>query len=626
MRYLHAIRTRFRTRLDSRALQDAETRAELILSALAASPTCLLLGILAATLVAAFASHASRESHSPAQFAIWSWWFAITVTFGIAFAMVRRLVRKPPPPGQLTHTVLSSARWWVVIIACAIASGSASWLLLPDTDRRTELVVIAFMIALATGHGGSQANYAPLMIRWLLPAMTVFVAGLLRLEEPFYQLVGMGFGVMSVVICIYTTSQSKVARRLIELRRQAEHAMFEAEAARDSADKADRAKTAFLAVVGHDLRQPMHALMQYHAHLGRLNQSDSLVPTIERFGTALASMQDLLNSLLDVSKIAAGSVVPQLEPVRIGDLLDRLDAQMRVLADDKMLRFERGHGDIWIVSDAVLLERILRNLALNAIRYTAEGGLVGIRTSERKGQLVIRVHDSGPGIAHDEREKIFEYFYQIGNDARNRRKGLGLGLAIVRQLSRLLNIQVTLRSKSGTGSIFRLAMPSVECPTATTMTSGRDLRDFTDGARVLLIDDEPSSLDATAATLESFGCQVLQATSAMSALALLQRRETMPHLIVSDYRLEDGTGLEAIELVCSNLNVMFGDDFDIGVLLISGDTANAELETVRNAGVRMLHKPVSVDTLYLAVNQELMSLAHGHGAKAAATDFEYPVA
>jgi CheY-like chemotaxis protein len=354
-------------------------------------------------------------------------------------------------------------------------------------------------------------------------------------------------------------------------------------------------------------------LVQYFGHLKRKNQDPSLDETVSRIGKSLDSMQDLLDRILEVSKLMMGSVKPSPAAFDISKLVDHIDAQLRPTAEGKGLQLETESVHCYVHTDEVLLERILRNITLNAVRYTRHGKVL-VRARRRGALVVVKVLDTGIGIPKDQRDRIFEAFYQLGNTARDRRRGLGLGLAIVRQLSELLQIPVRLRSKEGKGSVFSIQLPVASRKRVETRFPQINDRDFTRDAYVVLIDDNAESLEATDTTLTEFGCHVVSAASGPEAIERLQGQEFVPHLVISDYRLADGeTGLDAIGAVIANQRALYGDDFAVSALVLSGDTAPAELQRVQQAGIRMLHKPVQPEDLWCAVNAELRALATGVG-------------
>ena len=388
-------------------------------------------------------------------------------------------------------------------------------------------------------------------------------------------------------------------------RRESLRAYAENERAR--ADSASRAKTAFLAAASHDLRQPMHALVQYCAQLKRENRDLRLDETIKRIDWSLNAMQDLLDSILDLSKIMMGGVQPVITTVRASSLLEQLDAQLRPMATSKGLHFVIGKGDALIRTDDVLLERILRNLTLNAIRYTQTGRVL-VRCRLREETADLQVWDTGIGIPREELSKIYDPFYQVGNEARDRRKGLGVGLAIVRQLCGILGHDIRVRSVVGKGTVFVVRVPlSRESVSEATASRSEEMsqRDYVRGAFVILIDDDKMSREASEHTLREFGCRVLCASSGIDAVAKLQNQEFAPNIIIADYRMEGETGLEAIKMVADNLSALFGEQFSIPALVVSGDTSPEELRRVTESGYPMLHKPVAVAAMRDEMNRQL---------------------
>lgn len=554
---------------------------------------------------------------------VWSACYAVVTLRGIWGTY--RFKRGP----QTAEAVLAITRRLAPWAASAgLLWGCCPWFMLPTADSKFELLLIIVNAMWLMGVAVSKATHRATLLQMMVPASVLFVLGLMRLADEFHVLMGCAFAVFTMVLLSFSKVQERSLKTSIQLRfhaekllkeriaqqREADLARQEAEVAKEQAEMANHGKTTFLTAAGHDLRQPMHALVQYFGHLKRRNRDPQLDDTIVRIGQSLDSMQDLLDTILEVSKLMMGSVKPSLSTFEISPLLDRLDSQLRPIAEDKGLVLRVSGNAAMVHTDQVMLERILRNLALNAIRYT-DSGQVLVRARSRGTRLVLQVFDTGIGIGRTEREKIFEAFYQVGNEARDRRRGLGLGLAIVRQLSELLGIKVQVQSREGRGSVFR-----VELQTASDRSGIERVRlpqnrqDFAWGAFVVLIDDNEESLEATAASLKEFGCRVLSAHSGMQAIERLQRQEFMPQLVIADYRLEGETGLEAIKMVVDNQQALYGDELDISAFIVSGDTAPAQMQLVADAGYRMLHKPVRLDALYEVVNTQLEIVARDETA------------
>jgi len=357
------------------------------------------------------------------------------------------------------------------------------------------------------------------------------------------------------------------------------------EEARDEAQAANRGKSRFLAAASHDLRQPLHALGLFAGALDEHISDPEGSALIRKITTTVASLDTLLSALLDVSKLDAGAIVPRVRPMPLDPLFERIANDFAPEAIERRLKFAAVPTRLAVASDPVLLERILRNLVANALRYTERGGIViGCR---RRGELVcVEVRDTGPGIPVPEQEKIFEEFYQIGNPERDRARGLGLGLAIVRRLCGLLGHRIDVWSKPGQGSAFRVwmerahALAPVETPPDDRPATPLEHRS------VVVIDDEAAIREGMRDLLESWGCKALIAADIDEAITL-GRGGPRPDALLVDYRLRGGMdGVRAIEL----LRAEWGHG--IPAVLVSGASSPEDLARIKASGLVLLHKPV----------------------------------
>jgi signal transduction histidine kinase len=362
---------------------------------------------------------------------------------------------------------------------------------------------------------------------------------------------------------------------------------------------ANLAKSRFLAAASHDLRQPLHALGLFVAELRAQSLSAESLPIVERIDASVAAMNELFSALLDISKLDAGVLAPELTDFPIAQLLVRLEATFAAAARAKGLSLRVVTSSAWVRSDVILLERILLNLVANAVRYTADGGVV-VGCRRRGGQLRIEVWDSGPGIPDDQRRDIFGEFYQLAGPERDRHAGLGLGLAIVDRLGRLLDHPIALTSTLGKGSCFAVLVPAVAARTADPAPSlPQPAIASLAGTLVVVIDDDALVLEAMGRLLRSWDCRVVSADSASAVLAALGH-DGRPDLIISDYRLSHGqTGIETIEQLRAALRR------PIPAFLISGDTDPERLRDARAGGYHLLHKPVRPMALRAMVSQLL---------------------
>lgn len=373
----------------------------------------------------------------------------------------------------------------------------------------------------------------------------------------------------------------------------------EARRAREDAEKANQAKTRFLAAASHDLRQPLQALAMFVAVLSNREHSPANRKVIDRIEDSLAATDALLSSLLDISKLEAGMVLPAIETVSIDRILTRMRDEFTPLAHQAGLALRVVPCGATLRTDGGLLERILRNLLANAVRYTEQGGiLLGCR---RRGDILrIEVWDTGPGIPRDQFELIFREFHQLGNSSRDRRQGLGLGLAIVERLAKLLGHPVTVLSTLHKGSVFAVEVPlagAVAAPQPEQLDLGIAARR---GGLIAVVDDEPDVVDALRMVLESWGYQVVTAGHPEDAIDQLVRRKQVPDLMIADYRLHNGiTGGQAIARLRLRLNA------EVPAIILTGDTAPERLRMANANGHGLLHKPVQPAQLRRAIDEAL---------------------
>jgi signal transduction histidine kinase/CheY-like chemotaxis protein len=371
---------------------------------------------------------------------------------------------------------------------------------------------------------------------------------------------------------------------------ETEVALHETELARHEAETANIAKSKFLAAVGHDLRQPIHAQGLFLAALSLTELNAGQQELLANTNAAAKSSVDILNALLDFSRIEAGVIKPELQSFRLQSLLNKIENEFGSLADEKGIVYRSRDTTLIVNSDPVLVELILRNLISNSIRYTAHGGIL-VTCRKRGGNVVIEVWDTGIGIAETQQQEVFREFLQLSNPERDRKNGLGLGLAIVQGLARTLQLDISLVSKLGRGSVFRLSLPvATQFIPETNSRFEHDMRQKIN-KRVLVIDDDEIVRVSMGMLLRKWGCECDIAESIEVALNLAHLQP--PEIIISDYRLrEHRTGLEAIGALRSLLGS------NLPAILITGDTAPDRLKESLASGIPILHKPVSAEQLH----------------------------
>src|SRR5258705_981421 len=400
---------------------------------------------------------------------------------------------------------------------------------------------------------------------------------------------------LSADVEVRKKGEESLRRAQIELERKVAERTQELELA-------NAAKSRFLAMASQDLRQPLHALGLFVAQLRTPLRSGERTRTIELVDATRKEMDEMLNSLLDMSRLDAGILIPTITEFPIARLLQKIETTFDQATRETGLRLRVRRSDAWVRSDAMLLERILLNLVSNAVRYALGGGIiVGCR---RRGQMLrIEVWDSGPGIPEDQKQNIFGEFFQLAARGRNRYGSMGLGLAIVDRLRLLLNHPIDLASTVGRGSRFAILVPMAdECDTSTEPVDSPHPAAFAvEGKVVLVIAHAPILQEGTGGLLGRWGYTVLTTGSDEAALIRLAERQQRPDLIISDYHLASGkTGIRPIE----QINAAFGSS--IPAILISGDTASEPLREAKDRGYILLHKPVDPMRLRAVMHELFM--------------------
>ncbi len=376
--------------------------------------------------------------------------------------------------------------------------------------------------------------------------------------------------------------------------------------AREAAQEADRSKTRFLAAASHDLRQPMQSILLFTEALQPHIKDAAGRAKMTHLHNSLDALRGLLDSLLDVSRLDADIVTPQFEDFPVSEVIGPLSAAYAAVAREKGLGWQVSACAAQVCSDRVLLGRILRNLIENAVRYTAAGE-ISIDCTLWNGSLLIEVRDTGIGIPPEHRHRIFEEFHQVGNPERDRTQGLGLGLAIVRRLSRLLNHPITVTSEPGQGSTFTLSVPlaAVEAPPVQPPLPLVPPPASTDGRTkrfVVVVDDDPMVLMGLEAMLREWGYDVLTAGSTDEALKNLQEEHRRPDILLVDYRLrEERVGTEAV----LRIRAMFGTE--VPGIIVTGEIGPEPQQDAAEHGLGLLHKPVSPRLLEVALTRQLQA-------------------
>jgi two-component system CheB/CheR fusion protein len=408
------------------------------------------------------------------------------------------------------------------------------------------------------------------------------------------------------------------------------HAADALGAAKREAELANAAKSRFLAAASHDLRQPLQTLVLLQGLLAKSVEGERARQLVARLGETLGGMSGMLNTLLDLNQIEAGTVRAEMVDFPIDDLLDRLRDEFTYHARAQRLALRVVSCGLTIRTDPRLLEQMIRNLLSNALKYTKRGKvLLGCR--RREGMLSIEVWDTGIGIPDAELQAIFEEYHQLGNGARERSLGFGLGLSIVQRLGNLLGHRVHVRSHPGRGSVFAIEAalrPSVSAPQLEHHRRRMDAR-IAEGARrtgaILVVEDDREVRDLLELLLKDEGHHAATASDGVAALALVARRIIRPDLVLADYNLPNG--LNGLELAAKLRQTLHRK---IPVIVLTGDISAGTLRDIALQDCIQLNKPVKVKELteviqrLLAVPQSAPAARPPHPA-AAATDAGPPV-
>jgi len=393
-----------------------------------------------------------------------------------------------------------------------------------------------------------------------------------------------------------------------DLQQQVDRATQALRQKKEEAESANLAKGRFLAAASHDLRQPTHALGLFVSRLAQLEHNELTWQVIRNLEASVQALQNLLDGLLDISRLEARAVSVKRQPFALAESLRALSVDLGELAREKGLVLQVRHSDAWVDSDATLVYRILLNLVNNAIRYTEHGRiLVAARRRLDSQQVWLQVWDTGVGIALEHQEAVFGEFFQVANATRDRTKGMGLGLSIVRRTAELLGHEVTLRSRVGAGTCVTLKLPLCQAPAQA--LSAPTAEEATPGSlaqvRVLVIEDDTLVRSALVTVLQGWGMRVAQADAWAPAQQLVAQG-MVPDLIISDFRLPPPcNGIEAISRLRTQLQS------PVPACLISGDMHDALLAQAQAAGLVLLQKPVRAAKLRSLLRRLMVQGADG---------------
>lgn len=472
------------------------------------------------------------------------------------------------------------ARWYVLLAgASGLVWGSAGVILFAPGQLEMQALVLLVLAGMAAASASVLPMYLPAFYAFVPTTMVPAGVMMVIQGDKFHLFMGLVDVVFILGVLTFGRAIGEAFRSSLELR-------FENLDLVDELQRANQAKSKFLAAASHDLRQPMHALALFSGLLDEKAKDPETRKLASHIGSAVDVLERLFAALLDISKLDAGVLVPEIVAFRVQGVIDPVVNDCLPRAREKGLELTFEETDLCTKSDPTLLERILRNLVNNAIRYTDSGG-VHICCEAVADGLSLSVEDTGIGIEPKQLDCIFEEFTQLHNSERNSTKGLGLGLSIVRRVARLLGHPLQVESEPGRGTRVSLTLPLCASSVSTTRKPAvaRSVHAALD-VTVLVVDDDAKVLAGTTALLESWGCTVIPARSAAEAQRVLAQASTLDAMLV-DFRLpgtESGTGL------VREIRKLRGAP--VPALLITGDTEPARLQEAQQHGLTLLHKPV----------------------------------
>jgi signal transduction histidine kinase len=551
--------------------------------------TCLVLGF-------------ALLMHAYIRPAVFLGWAALTIgveTLRAQYAK-RVLKRGHAINPTRTHVIFASL---AALAGAATAASAVLFLPLLPLTLQFLLAVVLFAIPAA---GTAVAQSSPYTLAAY--ALSILVPGSLSWAH-LYPDQALPVGAMTLLYCVVlimvTADGEKLLARSVMIRHERDRLVRDLErrnadvrVAMGQAEQSAQARARVLAAASHDLRQPLHALSVYSAVLASKPAPDLLSEVSQNIDQIVRALGNLLNGLLDLSRLSAGNYVPEHQKLSLERLIGGVCAEYQQAAAQKGLALLQELSDVRVVGDSVAIGRIARNLIDNAIKYTEHGQIRVVTRCEYLGEAplaILSVTDTGRGIPPSEQSRIFEEFYQLDNPGRDRNKGVGLGLAIVQRLCELTGAKISVESTVGQGTSFRLAMPALLEAAATPEPAAPAISEVSlQGKRVYVVDDEHDILHSMRTLLGVWGMQTLTADSATAADRIFEQHGA-PDLLLMDLRLGDDVhGARLAE----RLQREHGS---FPILIITGETASEALKEAVERNYTVLRKPIAAEVLRRAI-------------------------
>ncbi|MDX8391183.1 MAG: ATP-binding protein [Mariprofundaceae bacterium] len=505
----------------------------------------------------------------------------------------------------------------VYVAGCLLAGvvwGALSWLILQPSEPLNVAFVLLLSMGVAAVAAAAQLAWPPAWLAYVIPVVVIVCDRFLAGAEGFAMLALLLAALLIAGVVFLLRYQRLAGQEPGDIAN--ERILHDMQKKQLKAEDASREKSRFLAAASNDLRQPVHTLNLLVGSLETRSHDTGTREIVDKMREVLGGLDSLFSSLLDLSKLDAAVLKPEMRVLSLAALFDGLNNEFADAAKKAGLGLSFDAQGLFVRSDSVSLWRVMSNLISNAIRYTPSGS-IRIRCYSGETHVRIAVQDTGIGISAAELPHVFDEFHQIGNEERDRSKGLGLGLAIVRKTCDMLGCAVQVSSTPGKGSVFTVEVPRAEDSPAdievgaqqtpatampTQLVSASAAAPLA-GLQVLIVDDEADVRDGMRILFAQWGCAPILAESGADALAQLSASGATPDVLIVDYRLrERETGADAIAAVrrqCGKL---------IPAMILTGDTAPQRIREAKEAGCPLLHKPVQPGRLLALIRHCLRQL------------------
>lgn len=487
------------------------------------------------------------------------------------------------------------SQWRVVIFGTtalfAAFLAMAPHILLKQNDNQYITALLIIVIAMALAPVSVMANYIESFYIYItIPLISMFVKILITDANLVLMTLILAFWIMGII----------ASWRIFRINIEGIQYKLEVNQAKQEAEKANVEKSRFLAAASHDIRQPLQAI---HLFITALQGKYELKqePLMQRLESSVNNMSELLDSLLDISKLDAGAIHPVEKDISFRETLRESIQTHTALAHEKGIQLNDNYVDRVLYSDPILLNRVISNLLSNAVKYT-DSGKIDINLQLIGDKVQVSITDTGTGIPLDKQQDIYQEFVQLASTGANQPQGLGLGLSIVSRLCQLQDWSLTLSSVEGEGSRFELLIPIGNANAIVTEAPVASQLPAFEGKRVLILDDEESIIESLSALLGSWQCDVRCFQSSQDLFDQFPNADWQPELIISDYRLnEEITGVDVV----NQLRAMLGDE--IPTVVITGDTAAEKIQEVQSSGIPVLYKPVRAPQLRMVMQKLLIN-------------------